>query len=132
MIDEMSATRKAEQIAEDDKKEYCTVSLDTADDKKKGLKHFIEGPEISIANSKDAIVVFEAEVEALEDAIKALDKIVAETSENRKDREKSDLTAKIEVLKMTIETQTKEIPAWCRVNPLVTRRLAKTGTRSSS
>merc|ERR1719408_89041 len=84
MIDEMVANLKAEQIADDDKKEYCTVSLDTADDKKKELEHSIAGLETSIAKSKDAIAALKAEVEALEDAIKALDKMVAEATENRK------------------------------------------------
>merc|ERR1719281_1925450 len=63
MIDEMVANLKAEQIADDDKKEYCSVSLDAADDKKK----------------------------ALEDAIKSLDKMVAEATENRK-QENEDYT----------------------------------------
>merc|ERR1719482_2539834 len=85
MIDEMVANLKAEQIADDDKKEYCSVSLDTADDKKKELEHSIEGLETSIAKSKDAIAALKAEVEALEDAIKALDKMVAEATENRKE-----------------------------------------------
>merc|ERR1719261_994121 len=35
MIDDMVVNLKAEQIADDEKKEYCTVSLDTADDKKR-------------------------------------------------------------------------------------------------
>merc|ERR1719506_2175373 len=91
MIDEMVATLKAEQIADDDKKEYCSVSLDTADDKKKELEHSIEGLETSIAKAKDAIAGLKAEVEALEDAIKALDKMVAEATENRK-QENEDYT----------------------------------------
>merc|ERR1719407_139811 len=91
MIDEMVATLKAEQIADDDKKEYCSVSLDTADDKKKELEHSIAGLETSIAKSKDAIAALKAEVEALEDAIKALDKMVAEATENRK-KENEDYT----------------------------------------
>merc|ERR1719390_186731 len=85
MIDEMVATLKAEQIADDDKKEYCSVSLDTADDKKKELEHSIAGLETSIAKSKDAIAATKEEVEALEDAIKALDKMVAEATEQRKE-----------------------------------------------
>merc|ERR1719321_540282 len=91
MIDEMVATLKAEQIADDDKKEYCSVSLHTADDKKKELEHTIAGLETSIAKSTDAIAALKAEVEALEDAIKALDKMVAEATENRK-QENEDYT----------------------------------------
>merc|ERR1719335_1555960 len=85
LIDEMVETLKKEQIADDDKKEYCTVSLDTADDKKKALEHSIEGLESAIAKSKDAIATLKEEVEALEDEIKALDKAVAEATEQRKE-----------------------------------------------
>merc|ERR1719281_1525473 len=91
MIDEMVANLKAEQIADDEKKEYCSVSLDAADDKKKELEHSIAGLETSIAKSNDAIAALKAEVEALEDAIKALDKMVAEATENRK-QENEDYT----------------------------------------
>merc|ERR1719390_334979 len=91
MIDDMVVNLKAEQTADDEKKEYCPVSLDTADDEKKELEHSIAGLETSIAKSTDAIVALKAEVEALEDAIKALDKMVAEATENRK-QENEDYT----------------------------------------
>merc|ERR1719313_989106 len=91
MIDEMVANLKAEQIVDDEKKEYCSVSLDAADDKKKELEHSVAGLETSIAKSNDAIAALKAEVEALEDAIKALDKMVAEATENRK-QENEDYT----------------------------------------
>merc|ERR1719218_104194 len=38
MIDEMVATLKAEQNDDNDKKEYCNMQFDLADDKKKGLE----------------------------------------------------------------------------------------------
>ena len=41
MIDETVENLKAGQVADDDKKAYCTESLDTADDKKKELEHTI-------------------------------------------------------------------------------------------
>merc|ERR1719487_2359989 len=85
MIDEMVANLKAEQVADDDKKEDCTVSLDTADDKKKELEHSIAGLETSITKTTDAIAATKEEAEALEDAIKALDKMVAEATEQRKE-----------------------------------------------
>merc|ERR1719172_523199 len=65
--------------------EYCTVSLDTADDKKKALEHSIAGLETSITETEDAIAATKEEIEALEDAIKALDKMVAEATEQRKE-----------------------------------------------
>jgi len=85
MIDDMVVNLKAEQTADDEKKEYCTVSLDTADDKKKELEHSIAGLETSITKTKDAIAATKEEIEALEDAIKALDKMVAEATEQRKE-----------------------------------------------
>merc|ERR1719443_254906 len=75
MIDDMVANLKAEQAADDDKQEYCTVTLDTTDDKKKELERSVAGLETSIAKAK----------EALNDAIKALDKAVAEATEQRKE-----------------------------------------------
>jgi len=85
LIDEMVENLKQEQIADDDKKEYCTTSLDTADDKKKALENTIAGLESAIAKSKDAIAALKEEVDALKDAIKALDKAVAEATEQRKE-----------------------------------------------
>merc|ERR1719379_392577 len=85
LIDEMVVNLKAEQTADDEKKKYCTESLDSADDKKKELEHSIAGLETSISKTKDAIAATKEEVEALEDAIKALDKMVAEATEQRKE-----------------------------------------------
>merc|ERR1719214_514062 len=41
MIDEMVATLSAEQQDDDDKKEYCEMQFDLADDKKKSLERAI-------------------------------------------------------------------------------------------
>ena len=38
MIDDMVVNLKAGHTADDEQKEYCAVSLDTADDKKKALE----------------------------------------------------------------------------------------------
>merc|ERR1719439_121394 len=81
----MVVNLKAEQTADDEKKEYCTVSLDTADDKKKELEHSIAGLETSITKSKEAIAATKEEIAALNTAIKALDKAVAEATEQRKE-----------------------------------------------
>ena len=48
-FDEFIASLKAEQIADDEKQEYCAVEFDTADDKNKELEHAIAGLEPSIA-----------------------------------------------------------------------------------
>ena len=71
---------KTEQLADDEKRKYRTVSLDTADDKMKEPENSIAGLESSVAKAKDALAVTKEEGKALEDAIKALDKMVAETN----------------------------------------------------
>merc|ERR550514_1532161 len=75
---------KAEQLADDEKKEYCAVQFDASDDKKKALERSIADLEDGIAVDKEAIATLTAEIKALEDGIKALDKMVAEATEQRK------------------------------------------------
>merc|ERR1719409_822353 len=71
MIDDMVANLKLEQNDDNDKKEYCNMQFDAADDKKKGL----ERANATLAN----------EIKALEEGIVALDKSVAEATEQRKE-----------------------------------------------
>merc|ERR1719456_1612851 len=66
MIDEMVVTLKAEQQDDNDKKEYCTMQFDLADDKKKSLER-------SISNLEKAIEKEKEDVSALADEIKALE-----------------------------------------------------------
>merc|ERR1740130_1834196 len=54
MIDNMTATLKKEQQDDNDKKEYCEMQFDAADDKKKGLERSVSNLEKSIAKEKDA------------------------------------------------------------------------------
>merc|ERR1719269_130668 len=85
MIDEMAATLKKEQQDDDNKKEYCAAQFDQADDKKKGLERSISDLETAISDAKEGITTTKAEIEALQDGIKALDKSVAEATEQRKE-----------------------------------------------
>jgi septal ring factor EnvC (AmiA/AmiB activator) len=85
MIDEMVATLKQEQTDDDNKKEYCGVHFDEADDKKKSLEHTISDLETAIEDTKEAIATVKDEIEALVASIKALDKAVAEATEQRKE-----------------------------------------------
>merc|ERR1719329_575662 len=63
MIDDLVTELKKEQQDDDNKKEYCDEQFDLADDKKK----------------------VEEKIDALEDGIRALDKSVAEATEQRKE-----------------------------------------------
>merc|ERR1719181_587850 len=92
MIDDLIKELKQDQVNDDGKKEYCNTELDTADDKKKVLEKSQSDLETAIVNSKDGIVTTKAEIEALDDGIKALDKSVAEATEQRKE-ENEDYTA---------------------------------------
>merc|ERR1719171_649503 len=91
LIDDMVVTLKKEQVEDDNKKEYCDVQFDTSDDKKKELERTLADLEASIAKDEDAIVTVKEEIEALVDGIKALDKAVAEATEQRKE-ENEDFT----------------------------------------
>jgi len=91
MIDEMAATLKTEQLDDDHKKEYCAAQFDQSDDKKKGLERAIADLETAIEDQKDGITTTTAEIEALGNSIKALDKSVAEATQQRKE-ENEDFT----------------------------------------
>merc|ERR1719389_400785 len=85
MIDEMVGTLKKEQLDDDHKQEYCAAQFDLSDDKKKALEKSISDLETAITEAKDGITTLVGEIDALEDGIKALDKSVAEATEQRKE-----------------------------------------------
>jgi len=91
MIDEMVKTLKTEQSDDDNKKEYCAKEFDLADDKKKGLERSVSDLNTAIEDAKEGISTYQGEIEALEAGIKALDKAVAEATEQRKE-ENEDFT----------------------------------------
>merc|ERR1719502_2361992 len=85
MIDDMVATLGTEQQDDNDKKEYCDLQFDAADDKKKGLERSVSQLEKAIAKEEEAIATLADEIKALEEGIVALDKSVAEATEQRKE-----------------------------------------------
>jgi hypothetical protein len=85
MIDDMVAMLKEEQIADNDKKQYCLTEFDLTDDKKKSLERTMSLEAASIEKAKEAIATLTEEIAALEAGIKALDKSVAEATEQRKE-----------------------------------------------
>jgi hypothetical protein len=103
MIDDMVAMLKEEQIADDDKKQYCLTEFDVTDDKKKSLVRTMGLEAASIEKAKEAIATLTEEIAALEACIKALDKSVAEATEQRKE-ENEDYTAM-----MASDTAAKEL-----------------------
>merc|ERR1719310_2572968 len=85
MIDEMVSVLKKEQQDDDFKKEYCAGQFDLADDKKKDLERSVANLEKAIGKEKEFIVALADEIKALEAGIVALDKSVAEATEQRKE-----------------------------------------------
>merc|ERR1719473_1853409 len=84
MIDEMVATLKKEQADDDAKMEYCKNQLDITDDKLKELGHTLSDQESKISALQEGITTTTSEIDTLEDGIVALDKSVAEATEQRK------------------------------------------------
>merc|ERR1719482_1345080 len=91
MIDEMVTVLGQEQQDDANKKEYCDMSFDAADDKKKSLERDVSNLEKAIAKGKEAISALAAEIKSLQEGIAALDKSVAEATEQRKE-ENEDFT----------------------------------------
>merc|ERR1719321_1313408 len=85
MIDEMVATLKKEQADDDAKMEYCKNQLDLTDDKLKELGHALSDQESQLSALQEGITTTTSEIDDLEDGIVALDKSVAEATEQRKE-----------------------------------------------
>merc|ERR1719330_1662260 len=85
MIDEMVALLGEEQMQDDEKKKYCEAELDKTEDEKKSLERKVDDLLKAQDEGKDTLATLGEEIEALSDSIKALDKQVAEATENRKE-----------------------------------------------
>merc|ERR1740121_1726548 len=84
LIHELVVTLKKEQDDDDHKKEYCTAQFDEAEDKKKELERTISHLGAGIEEAKEGIQTLGDEISALKAGIVALDKAVAEATEQRK------------------------------------------------
>merc|ERR1712079_462007 len=85
MIDEMVILLQEEQVQDDEKKKYCEAELDKVEDEKKSLERKVDDLTKAQEEGKDTLATLGEEIEALADGIKALDKQVAEATENRKE-----------------------------------------------
>jgi septal ring factor EnvC (AmiA/AmiB activator) len=84
LIDELSAKLKEEQAEDDEKKEWCEAEFDKTEDTKKVLQQDKSDLETAIDDASESITNLKAEIEALDDGIKALDKEVGDATETRK------------------------------------------------
>jgi len=103
MIDDMVKLLKDEQVADDNKKEYCSVQFDETDDKKKALERKLGQVNTGIETTTEGIETLTQDIAALTADIKALDKEVAEATEQRKE-ENTEFTAM-----MASDTAAKEL-----------------------
>jgi chromosome segregation ATPase len=85
LMDKLMAQLKKDQDEDDAKKTYCEDEFDKTEDKKKGLQREQSDLETAIDDAKESIMNLKTEIEALDDGIRALDKEVAEATENRTD-----------------------------------------------
>merc|ERR1719151_274111 len=85
MIDEMVANLKKEQIDDANKKEYCEKQFDISEDKKKELEQSVDDSITAIEEMEGSIETLTEELAALKKGIKALDKSVADATEQRKE-----------------------------------------------
>jgi len=83
MINDMVAMMKQEQLDDEHKKSYCADQLDAGEDKKKGLERTVKDTETGIEDAKEGIATLMQEIEALGAGIKAVDKSVAEATDQR-------------------------------------------------
>jgi chromosome segregation ATPase len=84
MIDDMVVNLKKEQKLDESKKAQCSAQLDSTDDQKKGFERTISDLETSMAQVEEAIETSKEEIKAAGASIKALDKQVADETEQRK------------------------------------------------
>jgi len=84
MIDGLVASLHKEQTDDDHKKEYCGHHFDQTEDKITGLQNAISDKEAEAVDARENLATYQDEVVALKAAIAALDKMVAEATENRK------------------------------------------------
>merc|ERR1719271_2361586 len=85
MIDNLVVDLKAEQGVDDDKKQYCEAEFDKTEDKAKELDLDVSDLTKAIDDAKESVAALKAEIAALTDGIKKLDKQVAEATAQRKE-----------------------------------------------
>jgi len=103
MIDEMVVLLGDEQVQDDEKKKYCEAELDKTEDEKKSLERKVDDLLKAQEEGKDTLATLGEDIEALADGIKALDKQVAEATENRKEENteyKEEMSANVAAKKL--------------------------------
>mmetsp|Transcript_54958 Transcript_54958/g.141699 ORF Transcript_54958/g.141699 Transcript_54958/m.141699 type:complete len:385 (+) Transcript_54958:2-1156(+) len=108
MVDEMVVNLKKEQEGDDSKKEYCDAQFDESEDKQKQQEQSIADSDKAIEQMEGLLETLAAEIKALQDGIKALDKSVTEATEQRKE-ENEEFKALI-----AADSTAKEVLGWAK------------------
>jgi len=93
LIDEMVELLGKEQVADDNKKEYCEGELDKAEDEKKGIDRDLADVGKAIDESQNLLKNLGEEMDALKTAIEELDVSVARATAQRKEEHAECTTA---------------------------------------
>merc|ERR1719414_1479743 len=84
LVDGLVATLNKEQQDDEHKKSFCEAQFDSADDKKKALELSISDTQTVIEETKESLATLADEIKAVKAGIVALDKAVAEATDQRK------------------------------------------------
>jgi len=87
-IDEMVSILKKDQVEDDKQKDWCRDEFDSSDDDKKRVDGELQALSASIQEIGDKLMTLTNEIAALQAGITALDKQVAEATEQRKEEHK--------------------------------------------
>jgi len=124
----MVKTLQQEQLDDSHRKEYCAKQFDFTESKRKGLQKTVSDLEIFIDESKEGMATLASEIKALTAGIRALDKSVAEATEQRQSEHEdytelvaSDVAAK-ELLQFAVN----------RLNKFYNPRLYNPGSQAST
>jgi len=85
MIDDMIATHGRDQVADDEKKDFCIAELHKTENEETALKGDISDLDADIAEREDAIATLKSEISALQAGLEALDKSVVVATAQRRD-----------------------------------------------
>jgi len=108
MIEEMVSILKQEQVDDEAKKEYCRMQLDAVGDKSKTITGVIHDLEVDIDEKVGAMATLKDELKVHNAAIRELDHLVAEATDQRK-QENTEFTQL-----MSDDTAAKELLAFAK------------------
>merc|ERR1719421_1608129 len=84
MLDKMITNHGKDQAEDDAKKDFCIAEIAKSEDEEKVLKGAVADGEADINEREDSIAALASEIEGLQAGLAALDKSVAEATEQRK------------------------------------------------